>query len=38
MQNMKPSEVTLEKAVELLSGNDVRQFGRKGKPKVVEDV
>ncbi|CAI8605798.1 unnamed protein product, partial [Vicia faba] len=37
-KNMKPSEVTLEKAVELLSGDDARQFGQKDKPKVVEDV
>lgn len=37
MQNMKPSEITLEKALELLSGSDVRQVGRpKGKPKTEE--
>lgn len=34
---MKPSDVTLEKALELLSGKDVRKCGRpKGKPKVEE--
>lgn len=34
---MKPSDVTLEKALELLSGKDVRRSGRpKGKPKVEE--
>ncbi|KAK7293688.1 hypothetical protein RJT34_16561 [Clitoria ternatea] len=36
-KNMKPSDVTLEKALELLSGKDVRRSGRpKGKTKVVE--
>jgi topoisomerase IA-like protein len=35
---MKPDEITLEKALELLSGNNVRSVGRpKGKPR-VEDV
>ncbi|KAK2399152.1 DNA topoisomerase, type IA, core [Trifolium repens] len=37
-KNMKPDEITLEKALELLSGNNVRRVGRpKGKPR-VEDV
>lgn len=37
MQNMKPGEITLDKALELLSGSDVRQVGRpKGKPKIEE--
>lgn len=37
IQNMKPNDVTLEKALELLSGNDVRRCGRpKGKPRVDE--
>ncbi|CAK8570116.1 unnamed protein product [Lathyrus sativus] len=36
-KNMKPSEITLEKALELLSGSDVRQVGRpKGKSKIEE--
>ncbi|CAK8570115.1 unnamed protein product [Lathyrus sativus] len=33
-KDMKASEVTLEKAVELLSSKDVRQFEHKDKPKV----
>ncbi|CAI8605797.1 unnamed protein product [Vicia faba] len=36
-KNMKPSEITLEKALKLLSGRDVRQVGRpKGKSKIEE--
>ncbi|KAL9442712.1 hypothetical protein AB3S75_016150 [Citrus x aurantiifolia] len=36
-KNMKPNDVTLEKALELLSGKDVRRCGRpKGKPKREE--
>ncbi|XP_019438806.1 PREDICTED: uncharacterized protein LOC109344452 [Lupinus angustifolius] len=36
-KDMKPSEVTFEKALELLSGKDVRQSGRpKGKSKSKE--
>ncbi|KAJ4707637.1 DNA topoisomerase [Melia azedarach] len=36
-KNMKPNDITLEKALELLSGKDVRRCGRpKGKPKVEE--
>ncbi|KAH9798443.1 Omega-protein [Citrus sinensis] len=36
-QNMKPNDVTLEKALEFLSGKDVRRCGRpKGKPKREE--
>ncbi|KAK7320754.1 hypothetical protein VNO77_30521 [Canavalia gladiata] len=36
-KNMKPSDITLEKALELLSSKDVRRTGRpKGKPKVEE--
>ena len=36
---MKPSDITLEKALELLSSKDVRRSGRpKGKPKVEEAV
>ncbi|XP_057740994.1 uncharacterized protein LOC130958110 [Arachis stenosperma] len=38
-KNMKPSEVTFEKALELLSGKDVRKCGRpKGKPKRVDEI
>ncbi|XP_061362537.1 uncharacterized protein LOC133306257 isoform X2 [Gastrolobium bilobum] len=37
-KNMKPSDVTLEKALELLSGDNVRRSGRpKGKPNRVEE-
>lgn len=37
IQNVKPSDVTLEKALEYLSGDDVRRSGRpKGKSKVQE--
>ncbi|CAJ1972217.1 unnamed protein product [Sphenostylis stenocarpa] len=37
LMNMKPSDVTVEKALELLSGKDVRRSGRpKGKAKVEE--
>ncbi|GLU01104.1 hypothetical protein SLE2022_184290 [Rubroshorea leprosula] len=33
-KNMKPNDITLEKALKLLSGKDVRRSGRpKGKPK-----
>ncbi|GAY44551.1 hypothetical protein CUMW_082810 [Citrus unshiu] len=36
-KNMKPNDVTLEKALEFLSGKDVRRCGRpKGKPKREE--
>ncbi|KAL5785793.1 hypothetical protein ACOSQ2_008185 [Xanthoceras sorbifolium] len=36
-KNMKPKDVTFEKAMELLSGDDVRRCGRpKSKPKVEE--
>ncbi|KAG4944030.1 hypothetical protein JHK85_048676 [Glycine max] len=36
-KNVKPSDVTLEKALEYLSGDDVRRSGRpKGKSKVQE--
>lgn len=39
MQNLKPNDVTLEKALEYLSGKDVRLSGRpKNKPKVEEAV
>lgn len=38
-KNMKPTEVTLEKALELLSSKDVRRSGRPKKKKpVVEDA
>ncbi|KAF7830175.1 DNA topoisomerase 1 [Senna tora] len=38
-KNVKPNDVTLEKALEYLSSNDVRQSGRpKSKPKVEEAV
>lgn len=37
MQNLKPADVTMEKALELLSGKDVRRSGRpKNKPKSEE--
>ncbi|XP_045811312.1 DNA topoisomerase 1 [Trifolium pratense] len=37
-KNTKPNEITLEKALELLSGNNVRSVGRpKGKAKVEDD-
>lgn len=36
-KNMKPNDITLEKALEFLSGKDVRRCGRpKGKPKREE--
>jgi len=37
---VKPSDVTLEKALEYLSGDDVRRSGRpkKGKSKVEVEV
>lgn len=36
-KNMKPDDITLEKALEFLSGKDVRRCGRpKGKPKREE--
>lgn len=39
LQNVKPNDVTLEKALELLSGKDVRRCGRpKSKPKVEEAI
>lgn len=39
MQNKKPSEITLEDALELLSSSNVRRSGRpKSKPKVEEEV
>ncbi|XP_048331701.2 uncharacterized protein LOC107429950 isoform X1 [Ziziphus jujuba] len=38
-KNVKPNDVTLEKALELLSGKDVRRCGRpKSKPKVEEAI
>ncbi|KAJ7966031.1 DNA topoisomerase [Quillaja saponaria] len=38
-KNLKPNEITLEKALELLSGKDVRRSGRpKNKPKDKEAV
>ncbi|XP_027333216.1 uncharacterized protein LOC113848052 isoform X2 [Abrus precatorius] len=38
-KNMKPTDVTLEKALELLSGENVRRSGRpKGKPKPKVEV
>lgn len=37
MQNVKAKNLTLEKALELLSGENVRRCGRpKNKPKVEE--
>uniref|UniRef100_A0A2C9W4N1 DNA topoisomerase type IA zn finger domain-containing protein n=1 Tax=Manihot esculenta TaxID=3983 RepID=A0A2C9W4N1_MANES len=36
-KSMKPDDITLEKALELLSGDNVRHIGRpKGKPKVKQ--
>ncbi|CAK9141710.1 unnamed protein product, partial [Ilex paraguariensis] len=38
-QNMKPSDITLDKALELLSSKDVKRCGRpKGKPKLEEAI
>lgn len=34
LQNLKPGDVTLEKALKILLGKDVRRTGRpKGKPR-----
>ena len=39
MQNVKPNEVDLEKALKYLSSKDVRRSGRpKGAPKVQEAI
>lgn len=38
MQNQKPSKITLEDALKLLSGENTRKIGRpKGKSKVEEE-
>lgn len=37
-KNKKPNEITLEKALELLLGKDVRRFGRPKKKAKVEEV
>ncbi|KAI4380217.1 hypothetical protein MLD38_006434 [Melastoma candidum] len=38
-KNVKPNDITLEKALDLLSGDDVRRCGRpKNKPKVEEEA
>ncbi|CAJ2671765.1 unnamed protein product [Trifolium pratense] len=37
-KNMKPNGITLEKALELLSGKNVRSRGRPGRKPKVEDV
>jgi topoisomerase IA-like protein len=37
VQNLKPNDITIEKALELLSSKDVRRCGRpKNKPKLEE--
>jgi topoisomerase IA-like protein len=39
LQNLKPKDITLEKALELLSGKDVKRCGRpKNKPKLEEVI